>query len=123
MADVMLDELRRRLGGDDFVLLDVRTPLEFDGAAGAHCDPRQGHIRSAVNLPLERLLECRNANDVRALVGLAEGVEIIAYCHSGNRSGFAAEILRGAGYEARNYAGSWHEWSRDPSLPGEPVVT
>jgi thiosulfate/3-mercaptopyruvate sulfurtransferase len=58
------------------------------------------------------LLECRSAGDVRALVGLAEGVEIIAYCHSGSRSGFAAQVLRGAGYEARNYAGSWHEWSR-----------
>ena len=112
MADVMLDELRRRLGDDDFLLLDVRTPAEFDGDAGAHCDPRQGHIPGAVNLPLDRLLESRNADDVRALVGLAEGAEIIAYCHSGTRSDFAAQVLRGAGYEARNYAGSWHEWSR-----------
>ena len=115
MADVTLEELRRRLGDDDFVLLDVRTRLEFDGEAGAHCDPRQGHIPGAVNLPLDRLLECRSANDVRALVGLAEGVEVIAYCHSGSRSGFAAQVLRGAGYEARNYAGSWHEWSRSVS--------
>jgi 3-mercaptopyruvate sulfurtransferase SseA len=112
MADVTLEELHRRLGGDDFVLLDVRTRQEFDGVAGAHCDPRQGHIPGAVSLPLERLLECRSANDVRALVGLAEGVEVIAYCHSGSRSSFAAQVLQGAGYEARNYAGSWHEWSR-----------
>jgi thiosulfate/3-mercaptopyruvate sulfurtransferase len=94
------------------VLVDVRTAAEFAGDTGARCDPRQGHIPGAVNLPLERLLECRSANDVRALVGLAEGVEIIAYCHSGHRSDFAAQVLRGAGYEARNYAGSWHEWSR-----------
>ncbi len=115
MADVALEELRRRLGGDDFVLLDVRTRPEFDGLAGAHCDPRQGHIPGAVNLPLDRLLECRSTNDVRALVGLAHGVEVIAYCHSGNRSGFAAQVLRGAGYDARNYVGSWHEWSRSES--------
>lgn len=107
-----LDELRRRLGDDDVALLDVRTRAEFDGLAGAHCDPRQGHIPGAVNLPLERLLECRSAEDVRGLVGLAEAVEIIAYCHSGSRSGFAVQVLRGAGYDARNYAGSWHEWSR-----------
>jgi thiosulfate/3-mercaptopyruvate sulfurtransferase len=112
MADVTLEELRRRLDDDDFVLLDVRTRLEFDGQAGAHCDPRQGHIPGAVSLPLDRLLECRSANDVRALVGLVEGVEVIAYCHSGSRSNFAAQVLRGAGYEARNYPGSWHEWSR-----------
>jgi len=24
----------------------------------------------------------------------------------------AVEALRAAGYEATNYAGSWHEWSR-----------
>ena len=120
MADVNLDELRRRLGGDDFVLLDVRTRPEFDGDAGAHCDPRQGHIPGAVHLPLDRLLECRSAAEVRALVGLAEGVEIIAYCHSGSRSDFATQVLRGAGYDARNYLGSWHEWSRDPGLAGEP---
>ena len=112
MADVALDELRRRVGGDDLVLLDVRTRLEFEGEAGAHCDPRQGHIPGAVNLPLERLLECRSANEVRAMVALAEGVEIVAYCHSGSRSDFATQVLRGAGYDARNYVGSWHEWSR-----------
>jgi len=112
MANVTLEELRRRLGAGDFVLLDVRTQPEFAGEAGAHCDPRQGHIPGAVNLPLDRLLECRSANEVRAMAGLAEGTEIIAYCHSGTRSDFAAQVLRGAGYEARNYAGSWHEWSR-----------
>jgi len=112
MADVTLEELRRRVGDDDFALLDVRTRLEFDGEAGAHCDPRQGHIPGAVNLPLERLLECRSAEEVRALVALAEGVEIVAYCHSGSRSAFATQVLRGAGYDARNYVGSWHEWSR-----------
>jgi thiosulfate/3-mercaptopyruvate sulfurtransferase len=115
MADVTLEELRRRLGDDDFVLLDVRTQPEFDGLAGAHCDPRQGHIPGAVRLSLDRLLECRSATEVRELVGLEEGVEIIAYCHSGSRSDFAAQVLRGAGYEARNYAGSWHEWSRSVS--------
>jgi len=120
MDDIALDELRRRLGDNDFVLLDVRTRPEFEGLAGAHCDPRQGHIAGAVNLPLDRLLECRNAADVRALVGLPEGAEIVAYCHTGSRSGFATQVLRGAGYEARNYAGSWHEWSRDLELPGEP---
>jgi hypothetical protein len=35
MADVTLEELRRRLDDDDFVLLDVRTRLEFDGQAGS----------------------------------------------------------------------------------------
>jgi thiosulfate/3-mercaptopyruvate sulfurtransferase len=120
MADMTLDELRGRLGDRDLVLLDVRTTQEFEGTAGAHCDPRQGHIPGAVNLPLERVLECRSAADVRELVGLPEGVEVVAYCHTGVRSGFAVQVLAAAGYEARNYVGSWHEWSQDPALPGEP---
>lgn len=116
MADVTLDELRRRLGDEGLTLLDVRTQPEFEGLAGAHCDPRQGHIPGARNLPLERLLECRSAAEVRDLVGIAEGAEIVAYCHSGTRSDFAAQVLRGAGYDARNYVGSWHEWSRTVPL-------
>ena len=49
---------------------------------------------------------------VRDLVGLPEGAEIVAYCHVGSRSGYAVQVLEGAGYRARNYVGSWHEWSR-----------
>ena len=109
-----LGELRGRLDdGSGPALLDVRTQHEFDGSAGAHCDPRHGHIPGAINHPLERILECRSAADVRGLVGLPEGAEIVAYCHVGTRSGFAVQVLAGAGYRARNYAGSWHEWSRE----------
>lgn len=117
--DVMLDELRRRLGEDGLALVDVRTTLEFDGSAQEACDPRHGHIPGARNVPLERLLESGSGGDVRVLVGLPEGTEVVAYCHTGVRSGFAVHVLRGAGYEARNYVGSWHEWSRDESLPIE----
>jgi thiosulfate/3-mercaptopyruvate sulfurtransferase len=120
MEDVTLAELRQRLDDESLVVLDVRTRQEFDGSAGAHCDPRQGHIAGARSLPLDELLACRCAEDVRAIVGLPEGAEIVAYCHSGSRSGFAVQVLRGAGFRARNYVGSWHEWSRDPALPGEP---
>jgi thiosulfate/3-mercaptopyruvate sulfurtransferase len=113
VEDVTLAELRERLGEDGLVVVDVRTSLEFDGTAQTHCDPRHGHIPGAVNLPLERILECGNAEQVRAVVGVSEGTEIVAYCHIGSRSGFAVQILQGAGYRARNYVGSWHEWSRE----------
>jgi len=112
VEDVTLDELRGLLAGGGVALLDVRTPLEFEGTAGAHCDPRQGHIPGAVNLPLERIVECRSAVEVPDLIGLPEGAEVVAYCHVGSRSGFAVQVLQGAGYRARNYVGSWHEWSR-----------
>jgi thiosulfate/3-mercaptopyruvate sulfurtransferase len=119
MADIGLDELSRRLGEEGLVLLDVRTPHEFAGTAGAHCDVRQGHIPGALNVPLERLLQSNSAVQVRALVGPAEGTEVVTYCHSGIRSAFAVQVLRAAGYDARNYVGSWHEWSADASLAAE----
>ena len=111
--DVGLDELIRRR--EELALLDVRTAAEFRGEAGYPCDPRQGHIAGARNVELGALLE-RTPEGIRELVGLPEGAEVVAYCHSGSRSALAVQALRAAGYEARNYAGSWHEWSRH----GEP---
>jgi thiosulfate/3-mercaptopyruvate sulfurtransferase len=48
-----------------------------------------------------------------------DGAEVVAYCHSGSRSAMAAQILRSLGYDARNYVGSWHEWSRHDELASE----
>ena len=47
------------------------------------------------------------------------GSEVVAYCHSGSRSAIATQMLRALGYDARNYVGSWHEWSRHDDLPFE----
>jgi thiosulfate/3-mercaptopyruvate sulfurtransferase len=110
------DELAARLGA--VALLDVRSPGEFTGASGYPCDPRQGHLPGARNVEHTELLS-RSAEEIRALVGLPEGAEVVVYCHSGQRSGLAAAALRAAGYDARNYRGSWHEWSRHAGLPAE----
>ena len=112
------DELAQLLERDEVVLLDVRTQAEYDGEAGYPCDPRQGHIAGAVHLNVDELHA--SAGDPATLRGLLQerGVDpdarLVAYCHSGQRSEVAAELLRGAGLDAVNYAGSWHEWSRRP---------
>ena len=71
-----------------------------------------------MHVELTKFLECTTVEDVHALVGLPAGAEIAAYCHSGRRSAVAVQILNAAGYDARNYAGSWHEWSRQARAPG-----
>ncbi len=118
-GDATLEELTARLDDASLVLLDVRSAAEYAGEAGYPCDPRQGHIRGSLHVDVAHLLAAVGVEEIRGLVGAAPGAEVIAYCHSGSRSAAAAEILRAAGYDARNYPGSWHEWSRDPSLPAE----
>ena len=117
------DELARRLEDPSLVLLDVRTPEEYSGRGGYPCDPRQGHIPGARRVDVAELFEGpgrpRPPEEVRRVVGAPEGAEAVAYCHSGSRSALANLALRAAGYRARNYAGSWHEWSRHPELPLE----
>jgi len=119
MTDVSRDELAERIGEEGLALLDVRTLGEYEGTAGYPCDERQGHIPGARHLELHELLAADDAAAILALVGGPEGSEVIAYCHSGARSSVAVEILRSVGYEARNYVGSWHEWSADEALPIE----
>ena len=116
--EVTREELARRLGDESLTLLDVRTPGEFAGETGHPDDPRQGHIPGARNVPVTDLFGL-SPDQLRELVGAPEGSEVVAYCHTGGRSAMAAELLRAAGYDARNYVGSWHEWSRDPDLPAE----
>lgn len=116
MNEIAIDELAARLG--DVVVLDVRTPEEYDGTNGKPCDPRQGHVPGALNMDVYRLMEM-TPDEVRSELGLDVGAEVVAYCHSGSRSAIATQVLRSLGYEARNYPGSWHEWSRHDDLPVE----
>ena len=118
MTDVSLDEVKRRLGEENYVLLDVRGTREFTGEVVAPCDPRPGRIPGARHFDVQELLAF-TPEQIRERLGPPEGVELVTYCHSGSRSELAAEILRSLGYRASNYRGSWHEWSRDESLPAE----
>jgi thiosulfate/3-mercaptopyruvate sulfurtransferase len=114
------DELVGRLDDAALMILDVRSEEEFRGKHGYPCDPRQGRIPGAHHLHVQDLFvgpgEPLPGEHIRARMGDAE--EIVTYCHSGSRSALATLALRSAGYRARNYAGSWHEWSRH-DLPFE----
>jgi len=115
---IELPELAARLDDPGLTILDVRSRPEFTGERGYASDPRQGRIPGARHLWINELI-MRSPEEIRERVGLPEGAEIVAYCHSGVRSAHAVEALCAAGYQARNYAGSWHEWSRHPDLPAE----
>jgi thiosulfate/3-mercaptopyruvate sulfurtransferase len=116
-------ELASRLDDPALTILDVRREEEYTGKRGNACDPRQGHIPGAKRVQVDSLFAPEGGllppERIRELVGAPDGAEIVAYCHSGSRSAIATLALRVAGYDARNYAGSWHEWSRHPELPLE----
>jgi thiosulfate/3-mercaptopyruvate sulfurtransferase len=113
--DIELEELVARLGA--VRVIDVRRPEEYDGTFGSACDPRQGHIPGAVNIDVQELMALTE-DELRERVGVESGGQVVCYCHSGSRSAFAVQVLTRLGYDARNYAGSWHEWSRT-ELPVE----
>lgn len=113
------DQLAALLERDEVALVDVRSRAEYEGETGYPCDPRQGHIAGAALLELDEIYAvAADPAAVRGLLserGIPEDRPIVAYCHSGQRSEIAAALLRQAGLDAVNYAGSWHEWSRRPA--------
>jgi thiosulfate/3-mercaptopyruvate sulfurtransferase len=106
-------------------LLDVRRREEYDGAT-PYFSSRGGHIPGAEHLPLHSFLDdkghVRPKSEVLAALRRA-GVDpkrpVIAYCTGGVRSAFVTEVLRSVGVDARNYDGSFWEWSADRALPVE----
>ena len=65
------------------LIIDVREPGEY----------RQGHVKSAINLPLFQLM-----NLPKSLKQVPKDAKIILYCQTGNRSNIAMQILYEEGF-------------------------
>ena len=106
-------------------LVDARGGTRYRGEI-EHRDPRAGHIPGALNYPWRSNI----GGDGRFLPPEVIGRQLTEarrgskaedtafYCGSGVTAcvDVFATFLAGLGV-ARVYAGSWSEWSRDPSLP------
>lgn len=66
----------------DLVILDVRTPEEFD----------EGHLEGAI------LVDFYEADFADRIAELDPDVPYLLYCRSGNRSGQASEMMRDLGF-------------------------
>jgi thiosulfate/3-mercaptopyruvate sulfurtransferase len=112
--------------GADEVLLDARDHSRYAGGPDP-VDPRSGHIPGARNLPARENTRADGCaltpNELRerfASVGVRPGTRVVSYCGSGVTACHNLLMLERAGLEpGRLYAGSWSQWSRDPSRPLE----
>ncbi|MGF1497637.1 MAG: molybdopterin-synthase adenylyltransferase MoeB [Elainellaceae cyanobacterium] len=109
ISEMSVQELKQLLdsGADDFVLVDVRNPNEYDIA----------QIPGAVLVPLPDIESGEGIEKVKQLVN---GHRLIAHCKMGGRSARALSILKdAAGIEGTNVKGGIQAWSReiDASVP------
>jgi thiosulfate/3-mercaptopyruvate sulfurtransferase len=105
----------------DALVFDARAAERYRGEAEP-IDPRAGHIPGAVNMPYVENLAggvFRPPAELRARFAAAGAGERepIVYCGSGVTACHDLLALELAGLRGRLYAGSWSEWSSDPSLP------
>jgi len=119
-----VDEVSRRAGSWNFWLLDVRDDLEWAGTDNTACCARRGHIPHAKHIEWTQFLDngrFKTPEAINALIAQHEinpRHDIAVYCHRGARSANTFYALRYAGiHSARNYIGSWHEWSARDDLP------
>ena len=93
-------------GKDDYLLLDVRNPNEYQIAK----------IDGSVLIPLSELEDGSGVEKVRELVN---GHRLIVHCKLGGRSAKALNILKDAGIEGTNVKGGIAAWSQeiDSNIP------
>jgi len=117
------DDVLNAIGDPTQVILDVRSPEEFNGLRRAA--RRAGHVPGAVNLDW---LALKNRADSQRLVGDVEDLlsrhgigpekTVITHCQTHHRSGLSYLIGRLLGYpNIKAYHGSWSEWGNRDDLP------
>ena len=108
VAEMSVTELKQLLdsGADDFVLLDVRNPNEYQIAK----------IPGSVLIPLG---DIEDGSGIEKVKELTNGHRLIAHCKLGGRSAKALAILKDAGIEGTNVKGGIKAWSQevDSSVP------
>ena len=81
--------------GDDCILVDVRTPAEY----------QEAHLKGAINIDVKDSTFKENA-----LKQLPKEKTIMAYCRTGHRSTMAARMLTAEGYMVFTLEGGITAW-------------
>ncbi|WP_417589489.1 rhodanese-like domain-containing protein [Owenweeksia hongkongensis] len=96
--DVTVAEAREMIKDNKVVIIDVRTPEEFE----------KGHLEGAT------MINFFGDDFDQQIAELPKDKEYLVYCHSGNRSGKAVKKMEEAGFtNAHNMTGGWSSWSAE----------
>jgi adenylyltransferase/sulfurtransferase len=107
IAEMSVTDLKTLIdSGEDFLLLDVRNPNEFE----------IGRIPGSVLVPLP---DIESGDGVEKVKSLLNGRKLVAHCKMGGRSAKALGILKKAGIDGINVKGGINAWSQeiDASVP------
>lgn len=104
------DDVQKGIAAKNAAILDARSPREYE----------VGHIPGAKLLPFQdvfadpRMQTFKSRDELIAMfraAGAAPGTTAITYCQIGLRSSLLYVAARIAGLDARNYVGSWSDWT------------
>lgn len=108
IEEINVKELKQLIdsGKEDFVLVDVRNPNEYEIA----------RIPGAILIPLPDIEKGPGIDKVKEL---ANGHNLIVHCKMGGRSAWALSLLKEAGVKGKNLVGGINAWSQeiDPNVP------
>jgi rhodanese-related sulfurtransferase len=100
VREIAIEDVEAAVAGGA-TLVDVREPMEYVVA----------HLPGAVLVPMAQ---------VTGRIGeIDRDRPVLVVCATGNRSGAICDLLRAAGYDARNVVGGTTAWQRS----GRPVET
>lgn len=129
---ILRDEVQSRIGQPGSIIIDVRSPNEYNGELFFQKPPedeeRAGHIPGAINVFYETALQedgtFKPVEELSRLYrekGVTPDKEVITHCTFGGRSGHSWFVLKYLlGFEnVRNYDAGWMEWGRRSDTPVE----
>ena len=93
--DIQIDEFKKKIGTENYMLVDVRTPEEY----------ANGHLEGALNIDYFSTTFLDEISKI--------GVEtpILLYCRSGNRSRESMKIMYDMGFnEVKNLICGYQGW-------------